>query len=232
MDNAEIMQSLKGGLIVSVQAEANEPLGKPDILAAIAQACVAGGAVGIRACQPQNIAAIRRAVTVPVTGLIKKQYPDSPVYITPTLSDCLKVIESGGQIIALDATMRPRPNGEQLSEIVRLLRRNAKVLLMADIATLEEGIQAAKMGMDIISTTLAGYTENTQARFKKYTPDFDLVEKLVKELDDKVPVIAEGRIWRPDDMQRMFDLGAWAVVIGSAITRPTAIVRWFRQALE
>jgi len=231
MNSNAVLKQISGGLIVSVQADAGEPLGRPEILAALAQACIQGGAVGIRACQPQNLAAIRRAVVVPVIGLIKRHSAESAVYITPTLSDCLAVADTGCEIIALDATPRARPDGEQLSEIVRQMRRLRSVLLMADVATLQEGRRAAELGFDLISTTLAGYTDEN-SRFIEYEPDYQLVIDLVRELGMRVPIIAEGRIWQPESARRLLDSGAYAVVVGSAITRPTVITRRFLQALS
>ena len=230
-DRSEILARIKGGIIVSVQAENNEPLGRPELLAAMAKAAVLGGAVGIRVCYPENILAIRQAVDVPIIGIYKKQYPDSEVIISPRWEDNWAVVQSGPEIVALDATFRQRPEGQKLKSIYRKLRENSNALLMADISTFKEGIAAAEMGFDLVGTTLSGYTEMTPS-IDEYTPDFKLLDQLCREIGDRIPVIAEGRIWEPEQVRRAMTLGAYAVVIGSAITRPWLITQRFVQALK
>jgi len=232
IDREKVLASIQGGLIVSCQAEDHEPLGKPEILAAMAKAAVMGGAAGIRACYPQNISAIKTAVDVPVIGIYKKVYPDSEVFISATLWENREVAATKSEIIALDATARLRPNGEKLAEIIAVLRRESDALLMADISTLNEGIRAAEMGFDLVGTTLAGYTAYSRAGLNEYAPDFNLITKLARELNSRVPLIAEGRIWNPSDARKALDLGAYAVVVGSAITRPWLITERFVKALK
>jgi len=232
MNKNQILDQIKGGLIVSCQAEKDEPLGKPEILAAIAETAVIGGAAGIRACYPGNIVAIKQAVDVPVIGIYKKKYPDSDVFISPTREENLAVAESSPEIIALDATNRKRPDNEKLEDIVDKLRVETNSLLMADIDTLENGIKAVKLGFDLIGTTLSGYTQATESQKTPYQPDFQLIEDLVETLDDKIPVIAEGRIWNPEDARKIMQMGVHSIVIGSAITRPHHITRRFVEAIK
>ncbi len=224
--NTQLLDKIKNGLIVSCQAEDHEPLGKPEILAAMAKSAVLGGAVGIRACYPKNIQFIINTVTVPVIGIVKKQYFDSQVFITPTIADALAVAETKPEIIALDATDRIRPNGESLSDIVTELRLKSSSLLMADIAVFDDAGKALDLGFDIIGTTLSGYT-NVKKTVEPYEPDFELIEKLVKVYGSQIPIIAEGRIWTPEQARKALDLGVHAVVVGSAITRPTLITERF-----
>ncbi len=232
MKRNSILAQIKGGLIVSCQAEADEPLGKPSILAAMAQAAVQGGAVAIRASYPENIRAVQAAVDVPVIGIYKKTYPHSDIYITPTRKEAMVLQETNVDIIALDATRRARPHGESLSTLLTILKEKGNCLLMADIATLEDGVHAAALGFDLISTTLAGYTAATQTRYTPYKPDLQLLECLMKKLDRQLPVVAEGRFWQPADARQALALGAHAIVVGSAITRPQLITQRFVQALK
>jgi N-acylglucosamine-6-phosphate 2-epimerase len=179
---------------VSCQAEGNEPLNSPQVLAAMSRAAVLGGAVAIRAERPENIIQIKKQINVPVIGLYKKKYPDSEIYITPTLHDAIEVLKSGADVIALDATDRPRPNKERLDQIVKTLRKQNDLLLMADISTYEEGMAAARLSFDLIGTTLSGYTTVTNSKAINEKPDFELLSALVNQLGEKTPIIAEGRI--------------------------------------
>lgn len=226
-----ILNALKDGIIVSCQAEKSEPLGKSEILAALAKAVVQGGAVGIRACYPDNIRAIKRVVDIPVIGIIKKQYPDSRVFITPTIDDALKVAAADPDVIAMDTTTRVRPHGESLAGTVSEIRNKSTCLIMADIAEISDAENALALGFDMIGTTLSGYTDNLQ-QVDPYQPDFQLLEQLVKEFGNTLPIIAEGRIWTPEQVRQAFDLGAYAVVIGSAITRPTLITERFVKSIR
>ncbi len=227
----EILERLEGGLIVSVQAEEQEPLGKPAILAAMSVAAVRGGAVGIRTSRPENIIAVRDAVPVPVIGIYKRQYASSEVIITPTVTEALAVKKTGIPIVAMDATGRKRPMGDSLENMVRELRKDTDILLMADVSTREEGIRAAELGFDLIGTTLSGYTPYSRNTGSEYLPDFDLISELKNELGDDIPVIAEGRIWSPEDAVTAFRRGAFAVVVGSAITRPHLITARITEAI-
>ncbi|MDR7416358.1 MAG: N-acetylmannosamine-6-phosphate 2-epimerase [Armatimonadota bacterium] len=224
---------LRGGLVVSCQALPGEPLFGPDLMARMAVAAYEGGAVGIRANSREDIRAIRRTVPLPVIGLIKRTYPDSPVTITPTLREAEEAIGAGAHILALDATGRPRPGGVPLPQLVREIRGRWGIPLWADVSNVEEGVEAARMGFDVVATTLAGYTEAPGPR-DPYAPDFALLKRLVETVTERfgVPVVAEGRIWEPHQARRCLELGAFAVVVGSAITRPQLITRRFVTAMK
>ena len=219
-------EALRGGLIVSCQAFPGEPLYGAPMMAQMAQAATDGGAVGIRANGPDDIRAIRAVTRLPVVGIYKKVYEYSPVYITPTMKEVDAVVEAGADIVAVDATARRRPDGRTTGEFLHAIRaRHPSVGLMGDIATQEEGKLAAEAGVDLVSTTLAGYTGQNEAHDG---PDFNLLAQLVRSL--AIPVIAEGRISTPQECARAFALGAFAVVVGSAITRPQDITRRFVEA--
>lgn len=194
----------------------------------MARAAELGGAGGIRANSPQDIRAVKQLVRLPVIGIFKKSYPDSEVYITPTIDEALAVAQTGAEVIALDATARPRPKRQKLAEIIRTLREKTDALLMADISNFEEGVEAERMGFDIVATTLSGYIEEPVAEISE--PDLELVRELAKAL--KIPIIAEGRINTPQQAVAAIHCGAWAVVVGTAITRPHIITQRFVQALR
>lgn len=230
-----ILTSLRDSIIVSVQADQGEPLNKPECILAMAMSVVAGGAKGLRLANPENIRHVKQFLPeIPVVGITKPPRPpvdpENHVYITPSLWAAESVCLAGAEIVAMDATLRPRPSGESLLEIVAALReRFPGTLLMADIATEEEAYAAAETGFDFISTTLSGYTANTLAAGQTGTPDFDLLSRLTRSLS--IPVVLEGRIWSPDHVTQAFEQGAFAVVIGSAITRPHLITRRFVNAV-
>ncbi|NOX88227.1 MAG: N-acetylmannosamine-6-phosphate 2-epimerase, partial [Calditrichaeota bacterium] len=191
-----------------------------------------GGAVGIRANLPQNIRAMLKALDVPVIGIYKKVYQNSEVFITPTLRELKALLRTGVPIVAMDATDRQRPSGQDLEDLVAYARANSSALLMADISAVEEGLRASELGFDLIGTTLAGYTEYTKKSFNPEEPDFKLIADLSKSLEGRTPVIAEGRIWFPEQAIKSLKLGAFAVVVGTAITRPWAITQRFVKALK
>lgn len=226
MDISPLFVQLRGGLIVSCQALEDEPLHGSQIMAAMARAAVQGGAVGIRANSPADIAAIRQAVPLPIIGLYKETIPGCPVYITPTVRHAVQVSEAGADIIALDATLRLHPDGLDAAGLIQQARSAAGKAVLADIATYEEGIAAWKAGADAVSTTLSGYTADSP---RQESPDFDLLARLVRDLP--IPVIAEGRISTPDQAAHALELGAFAVVVGSAITRPQWITRQYAQRI-
>jgi len=213
---------LQGGLIVSCQALPGEPLCGPEFMAAMAVAAQAGGAVGLRANGGPDIEAIKRVTTLPVIGIVKRDYPGSPVYITPTMVEVDEIVEAGADMLATDATRLARPDGRTFAEFVAAIRKRHQILIMGDVSTRQEGLDAVSAGVDVVSTTLSGYTPYSEQRTG---PDFTLLEALAQGLD--IPVIAEGRITTPEECQRAFELGAFATVIGSAITRPQEIVRRF-----
>lgn len=221
------MDRLQSQLIVSCQPQADEAFYDHAFVSGMAQGALLGGAAGLRLNSPDSISYVRQQVgaAVPLIGLWKQQRPDSEVYITPTLASAWAVVEAGADLVALDATSRPRPNRESLAFIVEQLKAKG-IALMADISTFAEGLHAAQLGFDCISTTLSGYTSDSP---QKSEPDFDLLTELVKHVN--VPVIMEGRVSTPADVRRALALGAWAVVVGSAITRPQWITAQFCRAL-
>lgn len=226
------LDQLRGQIIVSVQAAGTEPFNTPEYLSVMAESVLCGGAAALRMAQAENIRYFKqRRPDVPVIGITKPELipanAQELVYITPTLAD-VALLADCCEIVAMDATQRPRPGGEALEDIVREARRQyPDLLLMADVATLEEGLQASVLGFDLISTTLSGYTTET-AHLAEGGPDFDLCCRLVEQ--QSRPVMLEGRIWSPSEATQAFALGAFAVVIGSAITRPHHITRRFVEA--
>jgi N-acylglucosamine-6-phosphate 2-epimerase len=224
MDSVE---QLKGGLIVSCQARPGEPLFDSRIMAAVAQTVIIGGAVSIRANTPSDIRAIRAITAIPIIGLYKIVSPDSEVYITPTFTAAQQIAEAGADIIALDATPRKRPGNETVSDLITKIHNQLHKPVMADISTFEEGLNAEQFGADMVSTTLSGYTPYSP---QQSGPDLELVRRLAARL--KIPVIAEGRIFTPEELVSAFKSGAYAVVIGSAITRPQIITERFVNALK
>ena len=221
----EILESIKRKVVVSSQAMPGEPFYDEHCMKAMMQSVVNGGASALRVAGARDVK-IAKSFGVPVIGLTKpNKLPEnwrSVVYITPTLGDVKNLIAAGADIVAFDGTSRSRETGCTLEEIIDLIHANNR-LAMADISTLEEGINCAKLGADIISTTLSGYTD--ESGIAGDTPDFELLEKLVKTIDK--PVILEGRIWNPEEVKKSFELGAHCVVIGSAITRPHLITKRF-----
>lgn len=223
-----ILEKIKGGLIVSCQALENEPLHSSMIMSRMAYAAVLGGAVGIRANSHEDIIEIKKTVNLPVIGIVKREYEDSPIYITPTMKEIDELVSAKADIIALDATDRLRPNGISLEKFVKSIRQKYDdLILMADISTFEEGVKAYKLGFDILSTTLSGYTPYS---LQGDSVDFELIKRLSKAIP--IPVLAEGKIWVREEVVRAIELGAYAVVVGSAITRPMEITKRFVEALQ
>lgn len=227
MNKLDIIKGIKGGLIVSCQALENEPLYGSDVMARMALAACIGGAVGIRANTGVDIMAIKESVHLPIIGILKRVYDNSEVYITPTIVEVDEIIGSGAEIIATDATGRPRPGGISLKTLFHYIRNNSNLLIMADVSNLEEGLTACEMGADIISTTLSGYTSYSKG---SEGPDYKLIENLAARVN--IPVIAEGRIGTPEQAKKCFDHGAYAIVVGGAITRPQFITKSFVQAIN
>ena len=220
-----VLDKIKGGLVVSCQAEEGSPFYKPDCMAAFARAAEMGGAVGIRAKEP-DIRAIREVCALPIIGIDKVYLPGFDVYITPRLEEAERIAAAGAEIIALDCTPRPRPGGVTMEELVRRIKSKLKLPVMADISTLDEAIAAEKAGADIVATTLSGYTPYSR---KTEGPDFDLLEAVIRAV--KVPVIAEGHIYTLAEARAAIAIGAWAIVIGTAISRPVELTQRFVQAL-
>ncbi len=223
---AEIAAQIQRGLIVSCQALPGEPLFGADIMARLAIAAEAGGAAGIRANSPADIQAIRAVTALPLIGLSKVDMIGYDVYITPTLADAVAVAEAGADVIALDATARPHPEGTLAPFIKRVQDATGKPVL-ADISTADEALAAQDGGADFVSTTMSGYTPYSPQTSE---PDLDLVRRLASVL--AVPLIAEGRIAAPEQARAALDAGAWAVVVGGAITRPQQITKRFLEALR
>jgi len=218
---------LQGGLVVSCQAAPDEPLFGAGHMAAMARAALAGGAVGIRANGPEDIAAIREAVDLPVIGIYKVDLPGFAVRITPTVEYARQVSRAGAHIIALDATRRPHPDGLGLTERIRAVKQLTGCAVMADVSDLEEGLAAEAAGADLVGTTLSGYTSSEPP---PPGPDFDLLEALAHKV--QLPVVAEGRIATPAQAAQALALGAFAVVVGGAITRPQWITAQFVRQMQ
>lgn len=212
---------LQRGLIVSCQAYEGDPLFGAPIMAAMARAAEVGGAVGIRANSPADIAAIRAITSLPLIGLHKLYDPSSPVYITPTREAAASIVQAGCDVVALDATPRARPGGLTLAEQIRYVHDALRRPVLADVSCLDDALLAEADGADYLSTTLAGYVPGGRAMTDG--PDLELVAELVGRC--RRPVLAEGRFQTPEDVAQAFALGAYAVVVGGAITRPEAITR-------
>ncbi|MDD2430264.1 MAG: N-acetylmannosamine-6-phosphate 2-epimerase [Firmicutes bacterium] len=224
-----VLDQLKGGLVVSCQAKEGSPFRKPVIMAAMAKAAEQSGAVGIRANGYDDIKAIREEVNLPIIGILKNDYPGFDVYITPTFEDAKLVASAGADIIAIDATPRKRPNGETFKELIDRIHDELNLLVMADCSTAEEGLQAAKLGADIVATTMSGYTEYSKETLNK-GPDVAMLQALVENAG--VPVIAEGRFNEPGDVQKALSIGALAVVVGTALTAPEWRMKQFTEVTK
>ena len=226
--NNQILESIKGGLIVSCQALEDEPLHSSYIMSRMAVAARDGGAVAIRANGASDITEIKKEVSLPIIGLTKKVYPDSQIYITPTMAEINELAEAKVDIIALDATKRIRPNNLSLNDLFKCAKtKYSDMIFMADCSTYEEGCIAADLGFDMVSTTLSWYTDYTNG---VDLPDFTMLRRLVDTL--KIPVIAEGGIWERTQLKEAFDIGCYAAVIGSAITRPREITKHFVEIIK
>ncbi|MBF1666464.1 N-acetylmannosamine-6-phosphate 2-epimerase [Scardovia wiggsiae] len=219
-----LIRQIKGGLIVSCQAYLGEPLRHPETMAQMALAAQAGGARAIRCQGLADISAIKGQVDIPVIGIWKEGHEG--VFITPTLRHARCCIAAGADIVAIDATRRPRPDGLTYAQTVKALHEEG-ALVMADCGSFEDARQAADAGTDILSTTLAGYTGE---REKTDGPDFELLHSMASAFPD-IPVICEGRIHTPAQLAEVMETGAWAAVVGTAITHPTTITSWFASAL-
>lgn len=219
------LAAVKGKLIVSCQALKDEPLHGANIMAKLAVAAQIGGAAAIRANGPADIRAIKRAVDLPVIGLYKQG--ESGVYITPTFEAAAEIADAGADVIALDCTQRPRPDGVPLADLLARIHTELGLPIFADVAALSEAQAAAAWGAAMAAPTLSGYTD---ARPAQEGPDFELLAQMIEHLP--IPVIAEGRVNTPEQARRALELGAWAVVVGSAITRPRTITARFVHAIE
>lgn len=224
---------LKNVLIVSSQASEGEPLCAPEHICALALSGINGGAKGLRLEGADNIAYVRKHTDLPIVGLLKSKLVSDDdklrkVYITASFEDAKLCADAGSDIVALDATPRERHDGLSLDTTIARIHNELHVPVWADISTFEEGVQARAAGADVVSTTLFGYTAAT-SREPEAPPDFDLLKRLCKELD--CPIVLEGRVWHPHEVSQAFELGAHAVVVGSAITRPQLITKRFVAAI-
>lgn len=223
-----LVQSLKGRLVVSVQAYPGEPLRHPETMAQMARACELGGAAAIRCQGLSDIAAIKGRVEVPVIGLWKEGHEG--VYITPTLRHALACVSAGADVVALDATDRPRPDGRSFEETVAAIREASDVLVMADCMTIEDIRRGVACGCDLVSTTLSHNKAAIDTTMDD-GPDVPLLRQATDEFPG-FPVICEGHVHTPADARAAMDAGAWAVVVGTGITHPTSLTKWFAAAIE
>ncbi len=222
----KILENIKGKLIVSCQALEDEPLHSSFIMGRMAYAAYVGGAGGIRANTVEDIKEIKKNVSLPIIGIIKKVYDNCNVYITPTIKEVEALVNEGVQIIAIDATKRERPDKKDLKDFINEVKKKyPNQLIMADISSVDEALYAEEIGFDMVGTTLVGYTE--------YTKNFKALEELEKVIKTvKIPVIAEGNIDTPLKAKNALELGAFAVVVGGAITRPQQITKKFVDEME
>lgn len=226
----DFLSVVKGNLIVSCQALADEPLHSPFIMSRMAKAALESGAKAIRANTIADIQCIKDANDTPVIGIIKKEYGNNPVFITPTLKEVRALCSIGCEVVAMDGTLRVRPNGEKLADIVATVKKEyPEVLLMADCSTLEDAKYCQELDFDIIATTLHGYTEETKGQ-DIADDDFVLVNELLRTIHK--PIIVEGNIDTPEKLATVMKKGVFSVVVGSAITRPQVITKKFVAALE
>lgn len=222
-----MLQQLHRGLIISCQAPSDSPLHNPLVITAMAEAAVNQGAVGIRLDTPAHVAAVRQRTQVPLIGLWKQQIPGFEVYITPQFHHATAIAEAGADIIAIDATLRPRPEGETVAGLIQQIHDRLGKLVMADVDTLEAAIAAATAGADLVGTTLYGYTAETRGQTP---PGLELLQQMVSQIS--APAICEGGIASPAIARQALDLGAYAVVVGTAITGIDAQVKAYRQFLS
>ena len=222
------VEGLKGKLIVSCQALPHEPLHSSFIMGRMAVAAKEGGALGIRANTKEDIAEIKSLVELPVIGIVKRDYEDCKVYITPTMKEIEELMEVRPEIIAVDATGALRPEGKTLEEFFKEVKaKYPNQLFMADCSCYEDCKHAAEIGFDLVGTTLCGYTAKTKGTA---IPNYDLLSRITTELN--VPVIAEGGVWERGQLQKVFSYPVHAAVIGTAITRPRDITRRFVEAIS
>ena len=223
------LERLRGHLIVSCQALPEEPLHSSFIMGRMALAAMQGGASGIRANTKEDIAEIRRNVDLPIIGIVKRDYEDSQVYITPTMKEIDELMEGKPEIIAVQAGIELRPEGKTLDEFYREIREKyPNQPLMADCSTIEEALHADELGFDFIGTTMVGYTEQSRGD-RIEANDFEIIRTILEKVTH--PVIAEGNINTPEKAKRVIELGCFSVVVGSIITRPQVITKTFTDAL-
>ena len=226
----EILEATKGSIIISCQALPDEPMycEEMSIMPFFANAAKRAGSKCIRTSSVRDVVEIKKATGLPVIGLVKRVVEGYASYITPTMQEVDELVAAESDIVALDCTKRERGDGTTINDfIAQIKEKYPDIVLMADVSTFEEGVNAEKCGVDIVGTTLSGYTDYSP---KIDGPDYELVKKLVDTL--KIPVIAEGKVHYPDQAKKMLELGAHAVVVGGAITKPLEIAQRFYKAIE
>ena len=230
MTKQEILDAIHGKMIISCQAIPGEPLYMEDdsIMYLMARAAKRAGTPAIRTSSIRDVVAIKEETGLPVIGLVKITYPGYDSYITPTMKEIDDLVAVGSDVVALDCTLRKRGDGTTINEfIAQIKEKYPDIILMADISNYEEGINAWKCGVDIVGTTMSGYTDYTS---KKDEPDYELMRRLAEDID--IPVIGEGKIHYPDQAVKALQTGAWAIVVGGAITRPLEIAQRFMKAID
>ena len=226
----DFLERIHGKLIVSCQAVPGEPLyvEEQSVMYLMARAAAQAGSPAIRTSSIRDVVAIKKETGLPVIGLVKVQYEGYEAYITPTMKEVDELVEAGSDVVALDCTMRRRGDGRSINEFLAQIREKyPDIILMADISTYEEGMNAWKCGVDILGTTMSGYTSYSPILDG---PDYELMRRLSQDAD--IPVIGEGRIHEPAQAVEALRTGVWAIVVGGALTRPLEIARRFMNAVE
>lgn len=230
MNKYEFLASIKGKMIVSCQAVPGEPLyvEEKSIMYLMARAAKMAGTPAIRTSSIRDVVAIKEETGLPVIGLVKIQYDGFESYITPTMKEVDDLVAAGSDVVAVDCTARRRGDGKTVGDFVREIREKyPEIVLMADISTYEEGIAAQKYGVDIVGTTMSGYTPYSP---KIDGPDYELMRRLSADLD--IPVIGEGKIHTPEQAVEALKTGVWSIVVGGAITRPLEIAKRFMDKIS
>jgi N-acylglucosamine-6-phosphate 2-epimerase len=225
---SNIIEKLRGGMIVSCQSEGEDPFNAdPNYMGLFAKAAEMGGAVGIRTQGIEKLKAIKQAVKLPVIGLLKSQFPDGTVRITGSYQEVEGLMAAGSDIVAIDGTFRER-EGLSGPDFIKTVKEKYDCLVLADIATCAEAEACETAGADAISTTLNGYTPDTLSKVEG--PNLYVLEEILKTV--KIPVFAEGRYNTPADAQAAMEMGAYGVISGTALTRPRVITKWFVDAVN
>lgn len=230
MTKQEILDAIHGKMIVSCQAIPGEPLYMEDdsVMYLMARAAKRAGTPAIRTSSIRDVVAIKKETELPVIGLVKINYPGYDSYITPTMKEVDDLVAAGSDVVALDCTLRKRGDGTTINEFIEQIKEKyPDIILMADISNYEEGINAWKCGVDIVGTTMSGYTDYTS---KKDEPDYELMRRLAADID--IPVIGEGKIHYPEQAVKALQTGVWSIVVGGAITRPMEIAQRFMKAID
>lgn len=226
MPSTKLPTSLRGGLIVSCQAPSGDPLDDVATLARMAASAVSGGAVGLRANGAEAIAAFRRIMPLPIIGIEKRKIEEH-VCITPDFAAANSIAKAGADVVALDCSVARHAAAEPWPELIAQIHEELSLPVLADVATLNEAIAAEAASADAVATTLYGFTPETAGA---RAANWEMIEKLAGTL--RIPLIVEGHISQPQEARRALDLGAYAVVVGSAITRPESIAARFTQAMR